>query len=175
MYCIHCGKKLEGGNFCISCGKKVGNGLGGQPQNTASSTRSIPAAPAAQRMDKKPVFIIIGVAAVILIASILLKQGISRPKYTAPYDSNPYSGSQGLYQLPPDYSYDFSDDSYSFDTDDSYNYGSSSQICISCHSSGYCDTCNGTGQYSMYGNPLSECPSCNGTGDCSICGGDGIY
>jgi len=46
-------------------------------------------------------------------------------------------------------------------------------MCISCYGSGYCDTCKGTGQYSMYGNPLDTCPSCGGDGSCPICGGDG--
>jgi hypothetical protein len=75
----------------------------------------------------------------------------------------------------------FAEDPFAYDEYDSeypaddYVITDQQDTCISCYGSGYCDDCNGTGQYSMYGNPLDTCPSCDGDGICSICDGLGYY
>lgn len=173
MYCIYCGKKIEGGTFCPYCGKKVVPVTNAQPPNS-NETKSNNTVTAVHNTSNKRVFVIIGAAVLALVVVFVITHGRSRNQFSNPYNINPYSNSQNLIQPPANFSYDFSDDSYD-NSDDTYSYGSSTQTCISCHGSGSCDICNGTGQYSMYGNDLSECTACYGTGDCSICGGDGVY
>ena len=46
-----------------------------------------------------------------------------------------------------------------------------SEVCYTCHGTGSCNVCKGTGEYSLYGNPSSPCSACGGTGKCWHCHG----
>jgi hypothetical protein len=164
MYCTECGRKLDGGAYCSGCGKKVepeNNGQAYNPQQPPINT-GVMQTYTQKKQNRTVVFAVVALT-VVFVISVFIRGGSHGAGYQVP-DGYTYSVPQG--QLaPPDYSYD---GSYF-----SYDGGDSSQICMACKGTGSCDICNGTGQYSMYGNELSECTACNGTGDCSICDGDG--
>lgn len=120
-------------------------------------------------MNKKAIGFIVAVVAIIVVITILTESKPAEtysPQYGASY-SNPYGGSQGVILPPADFSGSYSDDTF--------DYGSGGQTCTACYGSGSCSICNGTGQYSMYGNDLDDCSGCYGSGICTICGGDGVY
>ncbi|MEA4894132.1 MAG: hypothetical protein VB064_02605 [Oscillospiraceae bacterium] len=173
MFCTNCGKELNGGEFCTNCGAKIAPAVNTQSQSYDGTVNYPTPRPAAGPANKKTLFAIVGGIAALLIIALVLTHGKDNGKNTVPHYSEPYNYSQG-YSVPYSYySNDFS--GYpDFDADNSYDYGSTSQICPSCFGSGTCPICHGTGQYSMYGNDYSECTACGGTGVCSICGGDGI-
>jgi len=170
MYCTNCGNKLEGGEYCPNCGMKIAPISNVQPQISNNTIKSS----APKNINKKNMFVVIGSVVALLLLILVLTEGKSNDDNTSPNYSAPYYNTQGLNTPSSDYSYYYSDntDDYSYDT---YDYSNTSQTCTACYGSGSCSICNGTGQYSMYGNDLSECTACYGTGDCSICGGDGVY
>ena len=51
-----------------------------------------------------------------------------------------------------------------------YTYEPAVQSCTSCHGTGTCDFCYGSGTYRAYGEAV-DCAGCGGTGRCSSCGG----
>ncbi|OQB25402.1 MAG: hypothetical protein BWY11_00361 [Firmicutes bacterium ADurb.Bin182] len=167
MFCSHCGKKIEGGNFCSYCGMKAENSsVSGGPAAGGSLSHKT----SLQPKSKKGLAAIAIIAAVVIVILILTER---KPEtIPMPYNINPYVNPYGGYSniLPPA---DFSDGF----SDDTFDYGGigSVQTCISCYGSGSCSICKGTGQYSMYGNELSVCTACYGTGICTICDGDGQY
>lgn len=171
MYCSECGTKLDVGDaYCHNCGKRIEPEVSSQPYDAQEPPA---AGPYGYKNNNRAIAITVAAFAFVVIAAVLIRSGLRKNTYQAPY-SYFYSEPQGQYQ-PPDYAYgDYSfDDSY--ESENSYGYGGSSQICTSCSSSGHCDFCHGTGQTSMYGSELDDCSACGGTGICSICGGDGVY
>lgn len=177
MYCTNCGKKLEGGEFCTNCGNKIEPSVDSQIPNISNTINSTASKTTVQHKSKKNVLAVIGGIVALVIVILVLTEGKSEDKNTVPYYSDPYTNTQGYVPPPVYYANDFTDDfDYdSYDSYDSYDYSNTSQTCTSCYGSGICPICNGTGQYSMYGNDYSECTACYGTGICSICGGDGVY
>lgn len=55
-----------------------------------------------------------------------------------------------------------------------YTYSSTGESCPTCHGSGKCNYCFGTGSTREDGK-YEKCRICNGTGKCTVCGGSGIY
>lgn len=106
---------------------------------------------------------------VILVIAVFI--GIVLAVTDKPANSSQPTYVNNPYPAPVSLPFDVPDDPGSY-SNDSINVGNSSQICLSCHGSGSCDFCFGTGQDSMY---LTDCTACGGTGICSICGGDGFY
>lgn len=51
--------------------------------------------------------------------------------------------------------------------------GTGKVICDSCHGTGTCSWCGGTGKNIIF-NPDEVCPLCDGTGDCPMCDGTGF-
>lgn len=172
MYCTNCGKELSGGEFCTNCGKKIDSSVNNQVPNYNNAMYTAPS-PAKKPINKTTVFAVVGGVAALLLIILVFTHGKSNDNNTIPYYGDPYTDTQGI-NPPAGYSNGYS--GYSdYDTYDSYDYSNNSQICPSCYGSGTCPICNGTGQYSMYGNDYSECSACGGTGVCSVCGGAGVF
>lgn len=167
MYCIHCGKNLEGNQYCTNCGMKAASTYTTNSQPASSALFSTPPKTVSSNKSRNGIFASIGAAVVIVIVILVLT--IAKPvnRYPIPYVNDTNQNSKGFVLPPTDFSNDF--------TEEYGGYNNRSRICSACHGSGYCSICKGTGQYSMYGTELSECTACHGTGDCSICGGDGTY
>lgn len=51
--------------------------------------------------------------------------------------------------------------------------GTGELVCDSCHGTGTCSWCGGTGKDIIF-NPDATCPLCDGTGDCPMCHGTGL-
>ena len=51
--------------------------------------------------------------------------------------------------------------------------GAGELICDSCHGTGTCSWCGGSGKDIIF-NPNATCPLCDGTGDCPMCDGTGL-
>ena len=68
-----------------------------------------------------------------------------------PSSANTYTPSDGSYSSPKSTSY---------------------ELCYTCHGTGRCEVCKGSGIYSNYGHS-STCSACEGTGKCWHCYGSG--
>lgn len=203
MFCTQCGSKLsDTSKFCNKCGAKVNNPVQVPVQQIYPTTSSVSApvtAPGRRQPPKSnalPVILIAGgvfaagfIIVVVIIAVIFIGGFISdTDSYndTEYYQTLPYEDNNDVFVEDPfaedPFAEDpFTEDPFAYDEYDSeypaddYVITDQQDTCISCYGSGYCDDCNGTGQFSMYGNPLDTCPSCDGDGICSICDGLGYY
>lgn len=143
-----------------------------QPRPSAAA----PSKPASSNTGKILIIVGVCIAAFILLITIIVavvfigakiigSSNDSQDGYT--YDA----GNNDAYSAYPTLDL-FGND---YDTQDDYDSGSPETqrtLCVSCHGSGICPVCDGTGVYSNYGQS-SECSACGGTGVCSICGGSG--
>jgi hypothetical protein len=115
------------------------------------------------------VLLIVIIIAVVFIGSKIIgsanDSGDSNDGYT--YDA----GNADEYYAYP--TLDLFGDDYDSQSGDDYVYPDTQRtLCVSCHGSGMCPVCDGTGIYSNYGQS-SECSACDGSGVCSICDGSG--
>ena len=115
------------------------------------------------------VLLIVIIIAVVFIGSKIIgsanDSGDSNDSYT--YDA----GNADEYYAYP--TLDLFGDDYDSQSGDDYVYPDTQRtLCVSCHGSGMCPVCDGTGIYSNYGQS-SECSACDGSGVCSICDGSG--
>ena len=109
--------------------------------------------------------LIIVIAVVFVGAKIIGSADEHDNAYTQDYD-NYDTDNDGENYIYPDIGL------YDYDEDDFYVPEDKRTLCVSCHGSGTCPVCDGTGVYSNYGQS-SECSACDGTGVCSICDGSG--
>jgi len=61
---------------------------------------------------------------------------------------------------------------YNTNSSGSVNNDNKPQLCYTCHGTGRCVVCGGSGIYSAYGYS-SACSACNGSGKCWHCYGSG--
>jgi len=202
MFCRKCGKNIPDiSKFCDRCGTRVIHEVPGTSSTispipavpipsprTVSTARvpqpvypspsqprtsaSVPPKPASSSTAK--ILIIVGACIAAGIFLLILLIGLffvgskiigsasdSDNGYTYDYDAGSYDGN---YVYP---------DLDLYDTDDGYiSPDTERSTCVSCHGSGICPVCDGTGVYRNYGQS-SECSACDGTGVCSICDGSG--
>lgn len=202
MFCRQCGKKIsDGSKFCMYCGKQVisytealkpavntfsgtvsasSAASAGSPANVPSSVpKTVPDTDKrASGSGSLKIFLIIGGVAVFaaFLVVIITVVGLigsnifsSNDRRTADNgNDNSDAGQYYVYEDPDSYGYDIGGNDYGGNDVNSNQH----TICVSCHGSGMCPVCDGTGTYRNYGQS-SDCSACGGTGICSICGGSG--
>ena len=111
------------------------------------------------RMDKTWKCILV-IAVLLLIYLVCINQGGGSENY-----------GQGAQNSPFTYTDTYTD---TYTNNYTYTYEPAVQSCTSCHGTGTCDFCYGSGTYRAYGEAVT-CAGCGGTGRCSSCGGTGSY
>ena len=192
MYCRKCGNRLpDTSNFCNKCGTRVLRDIppvppvnGSAPVRTAAPVpKSAPSSmPAGSPKPSSPnttrtliivgaciagviLLIILAVGAIFVASKIFGSSNDGGDRYT--YDEGAGNGNYVYPGILP-----FGGDNDSQGNDDYVSPDTQRTLCVSCHGTGTCPVCDGTGVYSNYGQS-SVCSACGGTGVCSICGGSG--
>ena len=185
MFCRNCGKNIPDiSKFCDRCGTRVihevpvtSTTISPIPASQPRTSTPAPVKPASSNTTKillivgaciaAGVLLLIVLFTVLFIGSQILESASDNDNgYTQDYDYNFDAGNYDGNYIYPDLDLsDYDDDYVTPDTERS--------LCVSCHGSGMCPVCDGTGTYRNYGQS-SECSACDGTGVCSICDGSGF-
>ena len=106
-------------------------------------------------MDKTWKYVLV-VAVLLLIYFVCINQGGGSENYGQGAQNAPFTYTDG------------------YTNNYTYTYEPVVRSCTSCHGTGTCDFCYGSGIYRAYGEAV-DCAGCGGTGRCSSCGGTGSY